>query len=63
MISFIVTVVLIGVLLWAVTTYIPMDANIKKFLVIAVVICLVLWFLAVIGLLPMSLNAPMPRIN
>ena len=37
----------IGVLLWAVNTYLPMDPNIKKILNVAVVIVVVLWLLAI----------------
>ena len=35
----------VGLVLWLVVKYIPMDATIQRFLVIAVIILLVLWFL------------------
>lgn len=41
--------VVIGVLMWAVNSYVPMEANIKKLLNIAVVVCAVLWLLQVFG--------------
>lgn len=44
-ISLIVILVVIGVLLWAVNTYIPMDDKIKQILNIVVVIATVLWLL------------------
>jgi hypothetical protein len=48
--TFIVVVVVIGVIMWLINTYIPMEANIKKFLNIGVIILLVLWLLyAVFG--------------
>jgi len=53
----IVLIVLVGVILWLVNTYIPMDAKIKQILNVVVVIVLILWLLAVFGLLPM-LNRP-----
>jgi hypothetical protein len=51
LLSLILVIVAIGVILWLVTTYIPMDANIKRVLVAVVVIVLVVWLLQVFGLL------------
>jgi len=50
----IIILVIIGVLLWAVNTYIPLDDKIKKILNIAVVIVVVLWLLSVFvpGIIP-----------
>jgi hypothetical protein len=42
--------VLVGVGLWLINSYIPMDAKIKMILNIAVVIILVIWLLKVSGL-------------
>jgi len=46
--GFLVLIVVLGVLLWLVNTYIPMDANIKKILNVVVIIFIVIiaiWFL------------------
>lgn len=51
-ITFIVVVVVIGVILWLINTYIPMQANVKKFLNIAVIILLIVWLLYALGVLP-----------
>lgn len=51
LISLIVTLIVIGVLLWLVNTYIPMDRQIKRILNGVVVIAVVLWLLNVMGLL------------
>ena len=51
LIQLIVTLVLVGVILWAVNTYIPMDAKIKQILNVVVVIAVVLWLLSAFGLL------------
>lgn len=51
LISFIITLVVIGVLLWLVNTYIPMDDKIKKILNVVVVIFVILWLLQAFGLL------------
>lgn len=40
-----------GVILWLVNTYIPMDRKIKNILNIVVVIMVVIWLLQVFGLL------------
>ena len=53
LISLIIVLIVIGVILWAVNTYIPMDAKIKNILNIVVVVVLVLWLLKLfIGDLP-----------
>jgi hypothetical protein len=46
-----IALVAVGVVLWLVNTYIPMDAKIKKILNIVVVIVLVLWLLRAFGIL------------
>ena len=51
LISLIVTLGIVGVLLWLVNTYIPMDGKIKKILNIVVVIVVVIWLLNVFGIL------------
>jgi type IV secretory pathway TrbL component len=51
LISLVVTLIVIGVLLWAVNTYIPMDPTIKKIINIVIVIAVVLWLLAAFGVL------------
>ena len=44
-----ITLIVAGVLLWLVNTYIPMDGKIKKILNIVVVVGVVLWLLNVFG--------------
>ena len=52
LITLIVTLIVVGVLLWLVNSYIPMDAKIKQILNIVVVVAVVLWLLSAFGLLP-----------
>ncbi len=47
LLSLIVVLIVVGVLLWLVNTYIPMDAKIKNILNAVVVIVVVLWLLSV----------------
>ena len=51
LVTLIVVLIVIGVLLWLVNTYIPMDPTMKKIVNIVVVIAVVLWLLKVFGLL------------
>lgn len=51
LINVIVTLVVVGVALWAINTYVPMDRKIKSILNVVVVIVVVLWLLRGFGLL------------
>lgn len=51
LISLVITLIVIGVLLWLVNTYIPLDPMIRKIINIVVVIAVVLWLLAAFGVL------------
>ena len=51
MISIVITLIVVGVLLWLVNNYIPMDGKIKKIINIVVVVAVVLWLLSVFGIL------------
>jgi len=51
LISLILTLIVVGVLLWLVNTFVPMDAKIKKILNVVVVICVVVWLLYAFGIL------------
>jgi hypothetical protein len=49
LLSVLITLIVAGVLLWLVNTYIPMDVKIKKILNAVVVIVVILWLLNVFG--------------
>jgi hypothetical protein len=49
LITLVITLVVVGVILWLVNTYIPMDGKIKKVLNIVVMVVVVLWLLNVFG--------------
>ncbi|TVQ89742.1 MAG: hypothetical protein EA400_07055 [Chromatiaceae bacterium] len=51
LINLIITLVVVGVGLWLINDYIPMDGKIKRILNIVVVIAVVLWLLTAFGLL------------
>jgi len=49
LIAVLITLIVVGVLLWLVNTYIPMDLKIKKILNAVVVIVVIVWLLNVFG--------------
>jgi hypothetical protein len=51
LISVVIVLIVVGVLLWLVNTYIPMDQKIKTIINVVVVIAVVLWLLNVFGVL------------
>jgi cation transporter-like permease len=51
LIQLVVVLIVVGVLLWLVNNYIPMDSKIKQILNIVVVIAVILWLLNVFGVL------------
>lgn len=51
LITLVIVLIVVGVLLWAINTYIPMDGKIKSILNIVVVIVVVLWLLNAFGVL------------
>ena len=55
LITLVITLIVVGVLLWVVNRYIPMDRKIKNILNIVVVIVVVIWLLQVFGVVG-SLN-------
>lgn len=51
LLNLIIVLIVIGVLMWLVNTYIPMDDKIKRILNVAVVIAVVIFLLGAFGLL------------
>jgi undecaprenyl pyrophosphate phosphatase UppP len=51
LITVVVVLIVVGVLLWAINRFIPMDSKIKSILNIVVVVCVVIWLLQAFGLI------------
>jgi hypothetical protein len=49
--SIILVIVVVGVLLWALNSFVPMDSKVKSILNIVVVILLIVWLLRAFGLI------------
>lgn len=62
LISFVIVLIVVGVLLWAVNAYIPMDAKIKQILNIVVVIATVIWCLNAFGIFSAVGTISIPRV-
>jgi hypothetical protein len=50
LITIIIVLIVVGVLLWLINSYIPMDIKIKRIINIVVVVMVVIWLLKVFGL-------------
>ena len=51
LITVVVTLIVVGVVLWLINTYVPMDSKIKTILNVVVVIVVILWLLQGFGVL------------
>ena len=49
--TILIVLIIVGVVLWLINTYIPMDRKIKSILNIVVVIIVIIWLLQAFGLL------------
>jgi hypothetical protein len=51
LVTLIIVLVVVGVILWLINSYIPMQATIKKILNAVVIIVVVLWLLSAFGII------------
>ena len=63
LINLVVTLIVVGVLLWLINAYIPMDGKIKKIINVVVVICVVVWLLSVFGVINHSGDIHVPQVR
>ncbi len=54
--TILIVLVVAGVILWLVNTYIPMDGTIKRIFNVVVVVVLIIWLLKVFGLFSYLMN-------
>lgn len=54
--SIILVIVLVGVLLWALNSFVPMDSKVRSILNIVVVLLLIVWLLQAFGLIDGLMN-------
>jgi hypothetical protein len=51
LLSIVITIVIVGVLLWAINSFIPMEGRVKNILNGVVIVCHILWLLQAFGVL------------
>ena len=61
--SLVITLIVVGVLLWLVNSYIPMDGKIKSILNAVVVISVVVWLLYAFGVVNHSGDIRVPQVR
>ncbi len=50
-IQLVIVLVIVGLVLWVINSYIPMQSTIKRILNVVVVIAVIIWLLSVFGLI------------
>ena len=63
LLTVVLTLVVVGVLLWLVNSYVPMDGKIKQILNAVVVIAVVIWLLYAFGVINNSGDIRLPKVN
>jgi hypothetical protein len=51
LIQLVIVLVVVGVILWVINSYIPMQSTIKKIFNVVVIIVVIIWLLSVFGLI------------
>jgi len=51
LITLVIVLVVVGVVLWLINSYIPMQSTIKKILNVVVIIVVILWLLSAFGII------------
>lgn len=59
----IVILAIFGVAVWALVTYIPMPANVKKFVIIFAIICAAVWIMDITGILGDAKAIKVPKLD
>jgi len=63
LIQVLLVLIVVGVLLWLVNSFIPMAGSIKSILNAVVVICVVVWLLNVFGLMGQIYHVHVPTVS
>lgn len=63
LVAVVFTLIVVGVLLWLVNSYIPMDGKIKNILNVVVVVAVIGWLLYGFGVLGNGGEVRLPKVN
>jgi len=61
LLTVVLTLMVIGILMWLFETYVPLDATIKRIIHVLIIICVVIWLLQISGLLSGLGSVPFPH--
>lgn len=61
MISVVITLIIVGLLMWLMDAYLPIDAGIKRIIHIVIIICVIFWLLNVFGVWGHA-DVPVPHV-
>lgn len=63
LLTIVITLIVVGVVLWAINAYIPMQGTIKRILNIVVVVVVIVWLLHGFGVLNGSGDVRLPEVR
>jgi predicted membrane protein len=63
LITIVLTLIVVGVILWLINNFIPMAGSIKSILNFVVVVAVIIWLLYGFGIISQSGDISMPEIN
>ena len=63
LINVVITLVVVGLVLWVINTYIPMQSTIKSILNLVVVIAVIIWLLYGFGIITSGGDVHMPTVK
>lgn len=63
LLNVVVTLIVVGLVLWLINTFIPMQGTIKKILNVVVIIVVILWLLYAFGIISNSGDIKMPKVS
>lgn len=63
LIGLIITLVVVGLLLWVINTQVPMQDTVKRILNVVVIIAVIIWLLTAFGVLQSINNVQVPRVH
>lgn len=63
MITLIVSIAIVGLIVWAITTFIPMPPQFKTAILVVALICIILYLLQAFGILGSAHDVPVPHLR
>lgn len=61
MISLLITIALIGLLVWALITFVPMPDKFKTAIIVVAIVCVIIYVLSAMGATPRDVPVPQVR--